>query len=203
MGQVLFLIIPATVGMLVLRNEIIGAILVYGKFTQTDAQFTAQVLGFLLISLFAQSLIPLLARGFYAFHNTKTPLFSGFAGAICSIGGSILLAIWLDLGITGVAIAYSIGNIVNFLILYVLMLKKVKFEILNWLNVLKIIVISTIMGSFVHILKLILPFAGTTFHRLEVLGLYTVTGILVYFGLAALLNMDESKNILRYVRRLK
>jgi len=203
MGQILFLIIPATIGMLVLRNEIIGAILVYGKFTQSDAQFTAQVLSFLLISLFAQSLIPLLARGFYAFHNTKTPLFSGFAGATLSIGGSLLLALWLDLGIAGIAIAYSIGNIVNFLILFILMQRKIKFGILNWLSVFKIIVISTIMGSLIHILKLALPFVGTTFHKLEILGLFTVTGILIYFGLAALLNMEEARSILRYVRRLK
>jgi putative peptidoglycan lipid II flippase len=203
MGQIFFLLTPAAIGMLVLRNEIINIILVYGKFTLIDAQYTSEVMGVLLIALFAQSTIPLLARGFYAFHNTKIPLYSGFAGAIVSIIGSLILALWLHVGIVGIAIACTVGDTLNLVILYVYLQKKVKFDILNWATMLKIVIISTIMGSLLYILKLVIPFAGTTIFRIELLLIYIIAGVVVYFGLAELLNMEEAKMIMKYVRRLK
>lgn len=203
MGQVMFLIIPATIGMLVLRYEIINVILVYGKFTTADALLMVDVLGFLLISLFAQSLIPILARGFYAFHDTKTPLIAGAIGVATIVGGGLLLALVLNMGIVGIAIAYSIGHIIYFAILYILMQKKIKFEIINWTSVFKIVVVSTIMGSMVHISKVVIPFGGTTSVQISQLILYTIIGILVYFGLARFMEMEEFKIIWRYFSRLK
>jgi len=203
MGQVLFLIIPATIGMLMLRHEIIDVILKYGKFTQSDALLTAQILGFLLISLFAQSLIPLLGRGFYAFQNTKTPLLAGFTGALISISGSLILALGFGAGIVGIAIAFSIGNIVNFLLLYILMHKKVKFGILDWLNTSKIVVMSIIMGSVVFISKMLIPFGGSTLNQIGYLILYTVIGMIVYFALAAFVGLKEFNMLWRQMRRIK
>ena len=202
-GRILYLIIPATIGILVLRSQIIDTILVYGKFTQADALLTAKVLGFLVISLFSQSLIPIIARGFYAFHNTKTPLISGFTGEIIAISGSLILALWLNLGIVGVAIAYSCGNIINFTILYILLQKKIKAEMLNWLSLFKMIVIGTIMGSVVHIMKLIVPFGGVAVTKIGILFVYVITGAVVYFGLSAFLGMDEAEIVTKYFRKKK
>jgi len=203
MGQVLFLIIPATIGMLVLRYEIIDVILKYGKFSQSDALLTANVLAFLLFSLFAQSLIPILGRGFYAYHNTRTPVMAGIIGSGVSIGGSLMLAMGLNMGITGIAIAYSAGNIMNFAILYALMHRHLKIDIIRWGSVMKIILISTIMGSVVHMAKMLAPFGGTTFHQIGLLILYTAAGLLVYMMLAAFLKMDGFKMIWKQIRRIK
>ena len=203
MGQVLFLIIPATIGMLTLRHEIIDVILKYGKFTQNDAVLTANVLGFLLISLFAQSLIPILGRGFYAFHNTKTPVICGIIGSLISIGGSLILAIGLNFGIVGIAIAFSTGNVINFMLLYILMHQKIKFDILNWLSIFKIVLISTIMGSMVFITKILVPFKGSTIDQIGLLIFYTAIGGLIYFGLARFLGLEESDVIWDQVRRIK
>lgn len=202
-GQILFLIIPATIGMLMLRHEIIDVILKYGKFSESDALLTASVLGFLLISLFAQSLIPILGRGFYAYHNTKTPVISGIVGSIISIGGSLILAMGLNLGIIGIAIAFSIGSIVNFVLLYILMHKHLQFEILNWVGIIKMLLISTIMGSVVSMTKLAIPFGGSTLTQIGLLILYTVVGLVVYMMLAAFLNLHEFQLIWRQVRKLK
>ncbi|MCK5608896.1 murein biosynthesis integral membrane protein MurJ [Candidatus Pacearchaeota archaeon] len=203
MGQILFLIIPATAGMLVLRHEIIDVILVYGKFTPSDAMLLAQVLGFLLISLFAQSLIPLLARGFYAFHNTKTPVVSGVLGAVVSIAGSLVLVLQMEMGIVGIAIAFSVGNILNVSLLYGWMSKKLKHDILDWMSVLKMVFISIIMGRLVFIAKEYLPFGGTTVTELLQLAVYTMIGVGVYFALARLANLKEFNLIWRQVKRIK
>lgn len=202
-GQVLFLILPATVGMFMLRHEIIDVILVYGKFTAQDAAMTATVLGMLLISLFAQSLIPLLARGFYAFHNTKIPLLTGATGAVISIGGSLVLTMAFGFGIAGIAAAFSVGNIVNVALLYLFMRRKVEFSIINWTGTLKMVLMSVTMGVTVFVTQMLQPFQGEVVTKIGLLGLYTVTGIVTYFLLAALLGLPEFGLIWRWVRRLK
>ncbi len=203
MGLVLFLIIPATIGMLVLRHQIIDVVLTYGQFTKNDAFLTASVLGFLLISLFAQSLIPLLSRGFYAFHNTKTPLFSGFISVLIMIAGSVFLALRLDMGIAGIAIAFTVGHIVYFLLLFILLQKKVGQGLINWASALKIVIISTIMGSAVQIAKISAPFPEKILSQFAHLIAYTLVGLVVYFALAAFLGMSQFKTLWKHVRRLK
>ena len=157
----------------------------------------------MVISLFSQSLIPIVARGFYAFHDTKTPLISSFAGEFIAITGSIVLALWFHLGIAGVAIAFSLGNIINFTILHILLQRKVKAEILSWLSLFKVIVIGTIMGSSVHILKLIMPFEGSVLYKIEALAAYVIAGAAVYFGLSAFLGMSEAEIVTKYFKRKK
>ncbi|MBN1258139.1 polysaccharide biosynthesis C-terminal domain-containing protein, partial [Candidatus Peregrinibacteria bacterium] len=193
MQKVLFLIIPSTLGMLVLRKEIIGFILGYGKFSATDAAMTATVLSFLLISLFAQSLIPILSRGFYAYHNTKTPVWTALAGAIVSVGGSAILAIGLGWGIMGIAVAYSAGGILNFLLLYIFMHRKIKLDILDWRNVMKMLAASLIMALVVFIAKAWAPPDGRFVEHAGILLLLAGLGACTYFIAAHFMRIPERK----------
>ena len=202
MQQILFLIIPATLGMLVLRSEIIDVILVTGKFSATDAEITQAVLGFLLISLFAQSLIPILSRGFYAYHNTKTPVLTGLVGATVSVIGSLVLALKFDFGISGIAIAFSSGMIVNFSLLYVAMNKHCKYPILNLWNISKMIVAGIAMILCVAIARQWIPYEGSLLQRLGIIILISLIGVIVYFGMAVLLKIPEREMILKRVRKM-
>lgn len=201
MGQILFLVIPATVGMLVLRTEIISTLLEYGKFTAEDTLLMAQVMGFLLISLFAQSLIPLLGRGFYAFHNTKTPVVAGIIGSALSIIGSYLLGIRLEYGIVGIAIAFSLGAILNAGLLAHLMQAHLKQRLFDWLNIVKMIGLSLVMGGVVFLLKNSLPYEGPFLYQISLLVGYTLVGILVYFALAHTFRLRELEVALKRFRR--
>jgi putative peptidoglycan lipid II flippase len=201
MQKVLFLIIPATLGMLILRSEIINVILVSGKFTGQDAKITETVLGFLLISLFAQSLIPILSRGFYAFHNTKTPVLTAFVGAVVSVCGSLLLAIYFKLGVAGIAISFSAGAILNFILLYFFMYKKVAFEIMNWLNIIKMMLSGLTMVIVVVIARTFIPYQGGLLQRLLVLCALAAIGAVVYFVFAYMLKVPELKMIWRHNKK--
>lgn len=203
MQQILFLIIPATLGMLMLRSEIIDVILVGGRFSASDAKITETVLGFLLISLFAQSLIPILSRGFYAYHNTKTPVYTALVGAVVSIGGSIILALRFGFGIAGIAIAFSAGAILNFILLYIFMRRKLVQYILDWANVLKMIFSGLIMVIAVALCRQWTPFDGTLIQKIGILALITLIGTIVYFVMATALNIPERKMVWRQVKRLK
>jgi putative peptidoglycan lipid II flippase len=195
--KVLFLTIPAMLGMLVLRPEIINVILVSGKFSVSDAQITQRVFGMLLVSLFAQSLIPLLGRGFYAYHNTKIPVFTALAGAAVSIAGSLLLGLYSGFGITGIAASYSAGMIVNFVSLYIFMRKKLGRCFLDWPNVLKMTAGGFVMVIAVSICREWIPLTGGLIQKMSILSVFILIGAAVYFAMAALLNIPEREMILK------
>jgi len=195
--RVLFLIIPATLGMLFLRTEIIDVILVAGKFTASDAAILETVLAFLLISLFAQSLIPLFSRGFYAYHNTKTPVLTALLGSLVSIGGSYLLAIQFAMGVSGIAIAFSTGMILNFLLLYILISRKCGRGILNWCNVMRMLYSGIFMYGILAIVGGNVSYGGTLIDRMGTLVLLTLVGMISYFGAARFFKAPELKMIIR------
>ncbi len=119
--QILFFIVPATVLIITLRAQIIRVVLGSGNFDWQDTILTMNTLGFFALSLFAQATMPLLIRVFYARHNSSTPFYLGLFTVALNIGLSFLFA--PSMGVAGLALAFSIANIVNFILLWV------------WLNV--------------------------------------------------------------------
>jgi len=86
---VLFLSIPATVGLILLRVPVIRLIFEHGQFTPLDTQATAWALLFYGLGLAAHALVEIVTRAFYALHDTRTPVLVG--------GGAMLLNILLSL----------------------------------------------------------------------------------------------------------
>lgn len=115
--QILFFIIPASALFLILRAQIVRIILGTGRFDWEDTVLTFQSVGFFTLSLFAQALIPLLARAFYSFHNSKTPFITGLASAVLNIILSLILIRRFD--VAGLALAFSIASIFNFVLLMI------------------------------------------------------------------------------------
>ena len=76
---VLFLAIPAAVGLLVWRVPLIRLLLERGEFTTRSTALTAAALAFYSIGLIGHSAIEILARGYYALHDTRTPVVVGIA----------------------------------------------------------------------------------------------------------------------------
>jgi putative peptidoglycan lipid II flippase len=117
-----------------------------GNFTWHDTIQTAQTLGFFSLSLFAQSLIPLLARSFYAFEDTKTPVWISSIGLVINIIGAIFLG--RIYGIFGVAIAFSFASILQMIVLLTVLRVKVGYlddKKLVW-STLKISALSLLTG---------------------------------------------------------
>lgn len=114
--QVFFFIIPATVLFLLLRAQIVRAVLGSGAFDWADTVMTFETLRWLTYSLFAQTLMPLLARAFYACRDTVTPLLAGVLGDIITvISGISLMGLY---GVVGLAAAFSIGSIAQVIALW-------------------------------------------------------------------------------------
>jgi putative peptidoglycan lipid II flippase len=88
--HILFWLLPITALFIVLRAQIVRVVLGAGAFTWTDTRLTAAALALLTLSLFAQGLILLLVRAFYAASKTKLPLIinviSSFAVIFSAVG---------------------------------------------------------------------------------------------------------------------
>lgn len=121
--KILFLVIPTSFFMIALRAQIVRLVLGAGKFDWHDTVMTAQALGIFALSLFAQGMIPLLARAFYAFQNTKIPVLISLISIIVNIVGSIILAPrW---GILGLVAAFSAANILQIILLLIVLHYKI------------------------------------------------------------------------------
>ena len=192
--QILFFIIPLSIVLVVLRAQIVRVILGAGKFDWEDTILTFQTLGLLSLSLFAQALVPLLTRSFYALHNTKTPFYI----ALVSEAVNILLVIFLirPYGVFGLAIAFSAASVVNMALLSLYLRKHFEGQkipqIYNW--VLRVIIISAVMGFFIQIAKLGMSHLvniDTFFGIFSQLIVSCAAGLLVFVGLCYFFGIEE------------
>jgi putative peptidoglycan lipid II flippase len=114
--KIVFLVVPSTVLILLLRAQIVRLILGQGAFNWDDTIQTANALGIFAVSLAAQALVPLFSRAFYALQNTWTPLWIGMIAE----GTNIILALLLvdRFGLNGLVAAFSIAAWLSIFLLW-------------------------------------------------------------------------------------
>jgi putative peptidoglycan lipid II flippase len=117
----LFATIPALLGLAIYRHTIIHLLFERGEFTAAATAATAQVLlGYCLgLCFFVANRI--LARAFYAFQDTVTPVKAGAIAVASNIVFSLLLM--YPLQAAGLAVATSLASVVNFSALMLLLRK--------------------------------------------------------------------------------
>jgi putative peptidoglycan lipid II flippase len=151
--QIFFLIIPLTVIIIMLRAQIVRLILGTGQFDWEATRLTFNSIGIFAISLFAQSLIPVLARSFYALQDTITPLITSVISTVINV----ILAIYMSrhYGILGLIVAYSFSQIFQFALLWLLLRNKLGDlqEKKMFISVLKMSIAALIMTIFIQTLK--------------------------------------------------
>ncbi|MFH1354129.1 MAG: murein biosynthesis integral membrane protein MurJ [bacterium] len=204
MRYILFFVVPASLFFFLLRAQMIRVMFGAGAFDWEDTILTFETFGWLIVSIFAQALIPLLAKAFYVQKNTKTPV-------IISVGSMVLnvvLAVWLapSMGVQGLALAFSVSAIVNvFLLLGVLHWQ------LNGLNdrevltsLARIALAAMVAGIVVQVLKY--PVAAlVNMHRFWGIFVQLVVagggGGLAYLVLMWMLGSEELAVLRRYLPR--
>jgi len=206
--QILFLVLPSSVILIVLRIPLVRLIFGAARFDWEATILTGQTLAFFSLSLFAQSLIHLLTRGFYALHDTKTPV---RIGALCVFINTIL-SIWfvkfLFLPVYALGFSTSIASILNFLLLLAFLDQKLKGfnkAKLFW-PALKILIASVITGFCLYLpMKLLdqLVFDTTrTLNLIFLTGIAGFCGLGCYLFLAWFLEIKEVGTFLNLIKKL-
>jgi putative peptidoglycan lipid II flippase len=122
---VLMLIVPAAVGLLVLRVPIISLIFEHGEFTSFDTSQTARALRFYLLGTPFAAIDLLLIFDFYSQKDTTTPVVVGIICVLIYLGVAPVLAFTLGLGMIGLVIANSVQLISHALIMLWLLYRRV------------------------------------------------------------------------------
>jgi len=102
---------PATVGLTVLAGPLIAAIYHHGDFSAVGVRMAAASLVAYALGLTAIVMVKILAPGFYAHHNTRTPVRIGMLAVAANIVFSLLL-VW-PLQHVGLALATSLAAYLN------------------------------------------------------------------------------------------
>ena len=190
-----YLLIPSTVVFILLRAQIVRLILGSGKFSWNDTRVTALTLGFLAISILAQGLIPLLSKAFYALKNTRTPMYI----SIWTMALSVILAFALShRGVAGLALAFSLGNFFNVIMLVYFLERKYQGVLDKQLIIsyTQTTLISAVMGAAIWISAHIIAnhvdmarFWGIFIQA----GVSVAVGVVVFAGLSYIFKLEEMK----------
>lgn len=121
--RILYYAVPLSAVFFVLREQIVRIVYGAGHFGLDDTAATSQVLGIMCMSLFAQSIIPLLARGFYAMYDTKTP----FVIALVSQTVNVIMIVLLirHWQIYALAFAFTVAALINAALLFAFLHKSI------------------------------------------------------------------------------
>ena len=120
---VLFLAIPAAVGLLVWRTPLIRMLLERGEFTVQSTALTTFALAFYSLGLVGHSAVEIQARAFYALHDTRTPVIIGIGAMALNLLLSVILRRPLAHG--GLALANTIATTLEMVLLFVLLGRRI------------------------------------------------------------------------------
>jgi len=124
----LLLSVPAAAGLMLLSTPLVSSLYERGNFTYQATRLVAWALFWYAAGLVGHSLVEILARAFYALHDTKTPVFVGVGAMSLNVILSIVLSTqferlgWYPLG--GLALANSIATALEMVVLLVLMRRR-------------------------------------------------------------------------------
>jgi len=192
MRLILFITMPATVGLILLRREIIEVLFEGGAFDRQSAELTAWALMFFAVGLSAFSMIKIVVQAFYAIHDTWTPVVIGFVSLLLNIVCNFLFFRWLRNG--GPPLAASLAAFFDTFVLMIVF--RYRHGTLGLREVVrsctKFVVASLVMGAVVYMF-IDIPgvYAGEWTHRALSLTVAIILATAVYFGSVRLLRARE------------
>lgn len=174
--------VPAGLGLAVFSMPLIASCFAYGKFNPFDVIQTQKSLITLGLGVPAFMMVKVLASGFYARQDIKTPV---RVGVIAMVINTLLCAIFIrPLAHAGLTLASSLAGYVNCGILLFLLVKRNIFQLrAGWTKFLmQLSVANALMASFLYFMQgnLSLWLSRTLFWRLSGLLLYVVGALLIY-----------------------
>ena len=202
----LFFTLPATIALVICGVPIIRGLFQHGQFDAADAVKTGQALAAFSIGLPSYILVKVLTPGYYARHDTKTPMRYAMISIAVNLG--LNLALIMPLKHVGPPLATALASTVNVWMLYHTLKKRGHFEADARLRrrVPRLALAALIMGVAVFfVAPLIDPYlTGSLLRRLLGLMALVSAGAVVY-ALACLLTggfvIDDLKLMMRRTRQ--
>ncbi|MDH0896124.1 MULTISPECIES: murein biosynthesis integral membrane protein MurJ [unclassified Pseudomonas] len=185
------LVLPCTLALAIIAEPLVVSLFQYGKFTAHDSAMTQQALVAYAVGLLALILIKILAPGFYAQQNIKTPVRIAIVSLLATQAMNALFVFGLDLRHAGLALAISLAACLNAGLLYWQLRSRRMYQPQpGWTPfLLKLVLAVVVMAAVLLALMHVMPAweEGDMLMRLLRLGALVATGAVTYFGMLLLL----------------
>lgn len=194
------IMIPATVGMIVLRAPLIDIVFKHGAFDNNAAKLTATALVCYAPAMIVYGIRDVMNRAFYSIKDTRTPMINSAMGVVVNIIFNVILVRYM--GIKGLALATTTAAIVTSILLLVSFKKKTRFNY-RYITItfIKIVIASLIMGVIILAinrgLNKILG-VGVMYNLIN-LAFSTLAGIIIYSIGIATFNVEEYNCLMRKI----
>lgn len=206
-SQSLFIAVPITILVLVHRLAIIRIAFGAKQFPWSATLLTAKTLAYLTPAIVSQAVIQILVRAFYAIHDTKTPLKVSFFSLLVNVISSFIMVNYTDLGILGLAISASLGNLTQCFGLFYSFIKIVDGS--GWektyMHYFKIILASTVLGftswSCMRFFDMFVLDTTRTLNLIILSSISVVISLIFYYYTAKILNISEVDDYRHYFRK--
>lgn len=201
LGTIIWIALPVAVIAFFARGYVVSFIKNGGD------PLISSVLGTLIISIIANSIFHIVARGFYAHQDTKTP----FYVSIITVGLTIALAIIfsiLGLGVEGLGWAQSVGTMLEIVILIVLLQKRSQHKLLDqqfWKNTMRTIFATGITGCVAYSLTKFFPFLASDdsiFMVFPKFCVITAGSLIAYIIAGYFLNLEQVEPIIQRLKKI-
>lgn len=200
--QIFFFLIPMTVIFLLLRAQIVRLVVGAGAFDWNATIATADTLAFFALVFIPQSLVYVLARAFFALHDTVTPLAAGFTAALLGMISGFLFT--KTFGVVGLAIAFAIAECTNAALLWILLRQKIGSlnESVLLTSIFKMVSAGMAAGFVIQLIKL---FLSLFIHLNSFFAVFVQTTISAFLGIlvyAIILYFVKSEELMSFISSL-
>jgi putative peptidoglycan lipid II flippase len=167
----------------------------------------SDILGVLAIAILFRSIFHIASRSFYAQQDTKTPLYISLASVGLNVVLSILFAFVFHRGAMGVALASSIAAILEVIILFSIMARRIKglFDAVFIHAVARMLSATGFMMIVTYIFVLLMPLSGgeqsffTTFPSFAVIA---GVSMVVYVAICRCMKLEEADPLITAATRM-
>ncbi len=200
---IFFLSIPATVGLIAIGRPMVSLLFERGAFESTSTDAVTLALAFFALGLVGHAGLEIIARAFYALHDTFTPVWVGGL----AMGLNVVLSLTLPTVFAsahlqpfgGLALANSVATLLEFMVLLALIQRRL--DGIQGRRMMRAIIKSGLAALVMGIVLLgwqaVLPDAGALVHGAGGIAV----GLGTYFVAAWLLRSEELQIVARLTRR--
>jgi len=200
---VILLALPASVGLVLLREPLISLLYQRGEFDEHDVQLVAWALLWYAVGLVGHSVMEVLTRAFYAQQDTKTPVLIGTIAMGLNVVFSFMFARWFSqigwMPHGGLALANSLATALEATALFIFMRRRLDGIEGRYIGRGFIVCTLAALGMGIG-LWLWIQATGNVARWVVALGGVAVGGIIYGFAITAL-RVPEIQSAIQFVTR--
>ena len=199
--SIISLILPITIGAIVLSTPIVKILFERGAFNETSTILTSDALKFYSIGMIGFGLADIMSKVFYSLKDTKTPMINGAISMLINIVLNLILVRYM--GHRGLAFSTSLASIISVSIYFIKLKQKIGYfgqdKIIK--TTIKSLIASVMMGMIVSYSYKYIHVVVSSVQIGDLISLLICIplGILTYTFLAIILKIEDVIYILNIV----